>query len=147
MSQRAGRLAAIWRKRFHRGPMDPASHVVLVPGKGLDGSAHQGKKRQVTIIEREEWERLMAETGGALDPSARRANLMVEGIRLADSRSRVLRVGTARVRILGETKPCERMEEALPGLRAAMYPNWAGGAFGEVLDEGLIAVGDPVVWE
>lgn len=142
-----GRLIAIWLKRFHRGPMDPTPHAVVVPGKGLKGSAHQGKKRQVTIIEREEWDRLMAETGGSLDPSARRANLMVEGIRLADSRWRILRVGAIRVRILGETKPCERMEEALAGLKDAMYADWGGGAFGEVLDPGPIAIGDPVTWE
>jgi hypothetical protein len=27
-----------------------------------------------------------------------------------------------------------------------MYPYWGGGAFAEVLDSGLIAVGDPVGW-
>jgi hypothetical protein len=27
-----------------------------------------------------------------------------------------------------------------------MYGNWAGGAFGVILDNGEIAVGDAVVW-
>jgi hypothetical protein len=39
------------------------------------------------------------------------------------------------------------MEEALPGLRAVMYADWGGGAFGEVLEGGTIAVGDVVAWE
>jgi MOSC domain-containing protein YiiM len=51
------------------------------------------------------------------------------------------------VRVAGEVKPCERMEEAVPGLRALMYPDWRGGAFAQVLDGGLVAVGDPVTWE
>ena len=55
-------------------------------------------------------------------------------------------IGACRVRILGETKPCHLMEESVPGLRAAMFPDWRGGAFGEVLDEGNIAIGDAVEW-
>jgi MOSC domain-containing protein YiiM len=68
-------------------------------------------------------------------------------LKLANSGERILLVGTCRVRILGETKPCERMDEAMPGLRKAMYEGWRGGAFGEVLDDGLISVGDLVSWQ
>ena len=60
------------------------------------------------------------------------------------SRGRVLAVGPVRIRIRGETKPCNMLDDAQPGLRAAMYANWAGGAFGEVLDDGEIRVGDEV---
>jgi hypothetical protein len=36
------------------------------------------------------------------------------------------------------------MEEAVAGLRSAMSVPWGGGAFGEVLDDGEIAIGDGV---
>jgi len=140
----AGKLEAIWIKRAHWGPMDAAHTATLVEGKGLVGNANQGGRRQVTIIEKEFWERVMTLLGASLDPSTRRANLMVSGVSLVNARGRTLRIGECRVQLLGETKPCERMEEAQPGLRAALYPDWGGGAFGAVLDSGKIQIGDVV---
>lgn len=142
-----GEILAIWVKRFHRGPMDPVVQAELVVGQGIVGNADQGGRRQVTLIEEEVWQALMAELGGNLPPSTRRANLLLRGLALAESRGRVLAVGPCRIRIYNETKPCERMEEALTGLREAMYPNWRGGAYGEVLVGGPLAVGDEVTWE
>ncbi len=140
------KLEAIWIKRVRRGPMDPARQANVQAGYGIVGNADWGGRRQVTIIQREVWERLMALLDAAVDPSARRANLMVSGVELADSRDRVLQVGQCRIRIRGETRPCERMDEACSGLREAMIPDWGGGAYGEVLDDARIQVGDSVRW-
>lgn len=142
-----GRLQAIWIKRMKRGPMDPVDEANLVAGRGIEENANQGGKRQVTLIEQEIWEELMRNLDASLSPSARRANLMVNGISLAESRGRVLRIGSCRIQVYGETRPCEQMDEALEGLREALKPNWGGGAYGEILDDGRIRVGDAVSWE
>ena len=141
-----GQLEAIWLKRMKGGPMDPVTQVTLKANQGLVGNANQGGKRQVTLIEQEMWQDVMAEMGSSLDPGARRANLMLTGIRLMNTRGRILQIGDCRIRIYGETRPCEVMDEALPGLKQGLDKNWGGGAFGEVLDDGEIAVGDEVKW-
>ncbi|HKY59634.1 MAG TPA: MOSC domain-containing protein [Gemmatimonadota bacterium] len=141
-----GRLEAIWIKRRRGDPMDPVDRARLVADRGLTGNADQGGRRQVTIIARETWDRLMMELGSSVDPSARRANLMVSGLDLEESRERILEVGECRIRIRGETRPCELMDAALTGLRDAMRPRWGGGAYGVVVADGEIRVGDPVEW-
>ena len=147
MSGTTGRIEAIWVKRAKRGVMDAVPTAELVAGEGVKGSADRRGKRQVTLIEREAWSAMMAELSADVPPAARRANVMLSGVRLADTRGRVLRLGSTRIRIAGETLPCERMEEACTGLRAVMRPDWRGGAFGEVITGGIISVGDIAAWE
>lgn len=147
MSGILGRLDAIWIKRAHHGPMDSSGRATLEAGRGLAGNADQGGRRQVTIIDRQAWDRVDEELGEAVDPASRRANLMVSGISLVDSRGRTLRIGPCRLRIYGETRPCNLMEETFPGLRRALSPEWRGGVFATVEHGGEIAVGDAVEWE
>jgi MOSC domain-containing protein YiiM len=140
----SGRLEAIWIKRAKRGPMDPVRSATLARERGIAGNANQGGTRQVTVIESEVFESLRATLDPKVDPTMRRANLMVSGVRLAGSRGCTLRIGACTIELVGETRPCERMDEALPGLRGALEPDWRGGAYGRVLDGGEIRVGDEV---
>lgn len=142
-----GRLEAIWVKRVRRGPMDARERARLIAGKGLEDDANLGLKRQVTILSREQWDDVCRALGRELDPTVRRANLMVSGVDLPESRGRVLRIGGCRIHVNGETRPCRAVDEINPGLREAMDPQWRGGIYGEVLEGGEIAVGDPVAWE
>lgn len=127
--------------------MDPAVRATLVTGGGIAGNADQGGRRQVTLLDLEQWHELMDRLGADLQTSARRANLVIDSLELFDSRGKMLRIGVARLRILGETRPCERMDEALPGLQAAMRERWGGGAYAEIVEGGDISVGDVVRWE
>lgn len=141
-----GKLEAIWIKRAKLGPMDPHNRATLVAGKGLVNNANQGGKRQVTIISKEAWTEVEQELSAEIDPRARRANLLVSGISLMQTRGKILQIGDRRLQIAGETRPCERMDQAHAGLRAALDPEWRGGVFAEVLDDGEIVVGDAVRW-
>jgi MOSC domain-containing protein YiiM len=142
-----GRLRAIYLKRFKKGPMDPRGTATLVAGKGIEGNANQGGRRQVILLSEEAWSDATAELGMPLDPSVRRGNLLLSGVDLEKTRGRTLRIGAARLRIFMECTPCYQMDQAAPGLQEFLLPHWRGGACAEVLAGGEIRVGDAVDWE
>ena len=142
-----GRLEAIWLKRARGGPMDSVDEAVAVEGRGLEGGADFDRDRQVTLVEREVFDRVKGQLDDSVEPVMRRANLMVSGIRLEGTGDQTLAVGDLRIRVRGETRPCGRMDEACEGLVDALDPNWGGGAHGSVLNDATITVGDEVRWE
>ena len=142
-----GRIERIWIKRAHRGPMDSVDRADCISGEGLAGNADRGRRRQITLLECESWDRLMTRLNGIEDPSSRRANLLLSGIALARTRGRIMCIGEVRLLVGGEVTPCERMDDVLPGLQEAMRENWAGGVFTQVMSSGTIHVGDEVTWE
>ena len=142
-----GKLEAIWLKRARGGLMDPVDEAVAVEGRGLEGGSDFDRERQVTLVEREVFDRLKGELEDSVEPVMRRANLLVSGIRLEDTRDQMLAVGDLRIHVDGETRPCGRMDEACEGLMDALDPHWGGGVHGSVLNDATIAVGDEVHWE
>jgi len=147
----SGTIEQIWLKRAKRGPMDPVASARVRTQRGLVGNANQGGRRQITLLEAERWAEHLVAIGrdgdSTLGPIRRRANVLVRGIPLVNARGRVLRIGAVRVQIAGETKPCHQMDEVFPGLQAVMKSAWGGGAFAIILDDGEIAVGDPISWD
>jgi MOSC domain-containing protein YiiM len=137
-----GEVVSIWIKRSHRGVMDPVDEAEAIAGRGLAGNADRNRRRQITIIDETAWNAAATETGHDVDPSKRRANIMLRGINFEQSRGKHLRIGACLIRILGETTPCERMEEAQPGLRNALRTAWRAGVFGEIVEGGPLRIGD-----
>lgn len=127
--------------------MDPVDEATLVAGQGLVGSVGRSRRRQVTLLELENWTRCIAEVGSDANASRRRANIVVSGIALARTRGRMLRIGDVRLAVGGELTPCERMDEVHPGLQTALRPDWRAGVFAQVLAGGVIRVGDTIAWE
>ncbi len=137
-----GTIERLWVKRFAGGPMDPVDELEIALGTGIVGNADQKPPRHVTILSAERWERVCDELGEDVDPVLRRANVVVRGLDLVDSRGRELALGGARLVIRGETRPCRLMEESHAGLQAALDADWGGGAYAEVVAAGTVRVGD-----
>ncbi|MCB2077922.1 MAG: MOSC domain-containing protein [Novosphingobium sp.] len=133
--------------------METVSRVAVTRDGGVAGDARgksmRRKGRQVSLIETESWNAAMSDMGlsgsDALPWHVRRANLLVEGLRLPREPGGVIAIGPSlRIEVTMECDPCSRMEEVRPGLKDALMPDWRGGVLGTVLSDGEIAVGDEV---
>ncbi|MDG2002388.1 MAG: MOSC domain-containing protein [Novosphingobium sp.] len=148
-----GQLAGIARHDRPRGAMEELPCVVVTCDAGVEGdgrgSTHRKKRRQVALIEAESWAAAMAELGlegeDALSWSSRRANLLVEGVKLPREAGKIIAIGkTLRIETTMECDPCSRMDEIKAGLKLALEPDWRGGVLGTVVSDGEIAIGDEV---
>ena len=118
---------------------------VLGDYRGALAAQKPGRKRQVSLIERECWDAALAEIGGSLDWHHSRRNLLLDGLRLLRQPGTRLQIGASLViEITGECDPCERMEALMPGLFAAMTPDWRGGFVGRVEQDGEIALDNEI---
>lgn len=133
--------------------MEPLFLAEVSPATGVANDARGRRKpggtgkRQVTVLSREAWEAACADLGTRLDWTARRANLLVEGLALERTTGSRLRIGDATLEVTGETDPCAKMDQQMPGLEAALRPDWRGGVTCRVLSGGAIAVGDSIALE
>jgi MOSC domain-containing protein YiiM len=143
-----GRLIGIARRDMRRAPMQTVGSIDISLEAGVVGD-HKGakyKRRAVTVLAREGWEAALADLGDAtLDWTLRRANLLVEGVRLPRALGATLRIGPVLLEVTYPTTPCARMDEAREGLRKALHPEWRGGVTCKVLEGGRVAIGDEVV--
>jgi MOSC domain-containing protein YiiM len=102
------------------------------------------RRRQVTLLHAGDWSAACAESECALDWSARRCDLLVEGGPLPMETGAMIRIGTAVLEITGECDPCVRMDAIHEGLRAALTSAWRGGRLARVVEEGDLEIGSSV---
>lgn len=121
--------------------MDRADEVVV---DGIVGNADRGGRRQITLISAERWRVACQLLGEQLDPALRRANVMVSGIDLAETRGRHILLGEVELEITTETVPCRLMDFADAGLMHALHPDWGGGVSTCVVTPGIIHINAPV---
>jgi MOSC domain-containing protein YiiM len=125
-------------------PLQRLPSVVLTAA-GVTGDVPRTKPhRQVTVVAQEAWQRACAELGAEVPWTARRANLLVDGVELLETTGQRLRVGSVLLEITGETKPCSLMDAQHPGLQAALKPDWRAGVTCHILEPGEVKIGDAV---
>ncbi len=144
-----GILKGIARHAFSRGPIELVQTVRVTVGTGLDGDFRGAlkpgrNKRQVSLMEVGDWATAMRLIGHELPWWERRANLLIEDFDLPQSVGVRVRVGAVLLEITKECDPCSRMETVAEGLRAALTPDWRGGALAQVIEGGQISVGDTI---
>jgi MOSC domain-containing protein YiiM len=142
MSDSKATLVAIFLRPGARIPAVQAQSVRAVADIGLEGDHAHGGKRQVTLLSLESWRAACAELGRDLDPSTRRANLVISGLDLESAIGGVVTIGDVVVDVLGETRPCELMDDGgRTGLQKALRPQRRGGVYGRIRSGGQIEVG------
>lgn len=140
-----GRLAAIAIAPKKRGVMQETMFAEVTVPKGITGDARgHFPGRQVTLLFEHDWQAACTDLGKALPWTTRRANLLVSGMDVPAEVGAKLAIGEVLLEVTEETAPCNLMEKAEAGLRAALKPGWRGGVCCKVLAGGTITTGDTV---
>lgn len=146
MSQ--GTLEGIARHQVKKGPLEELDEVDITVDHGVSGDARGDvPDRNVTVLSLEAWQAACDALGQTPSWITRRANLLVSGLDLKDSAGKRLTIGDVVLEVTKETKPCGRMDEAVPGLLKALVPDWRGGACCRVIQGGSVSRGLPVHFE
>lgn len=143
MNAASGTLLAIWLRPGARVPPVAAARAQATARRGLEGDHAGTGKREVTLLSTAAWAAACRELGRELDPSVRRANLLVDGLDLATAIGSTIAIGDVRIEVLGETRPCELMDDGgRTGLMRALQKDRRGGVHGRILVGGELRVGD-----
>jgi MOSC domain-containing protein YiiM len=146
-----GSVVSVHLAREQGAPTFPVPEVRAVAGAGLEGNRYffqpgddGGSGREITLIEREALEALERDHGIELEPGEHRRNVVTAGVPLNDLVGLEFRVGPVRLRGIKLCEPCAYLENLTgrPGLLRGLIHR--GGLVAEILDSGVIRLGDPI---
>jgi MOSC domain-containing protein YiiM len=143
-----GRVEAIWIAHSAGAPAERREEARALPGRGLEGDRHVTGDgtfpsgvpgSALTLIERE----VCASFSPPLAPGEHRRNVVTAGIDLNALVGREFAIGDVRCRGMRLCEPCTVIERyaSRPVLRPLVH---RGGLRADILDDGVIRVGDPV---
>ena len=114
--------------------------ALLVPDHGLEGDAHAGSCRQVSLLAQESIDKMIA-MGAAVGPGDFAENLTVQGLSVMDLPiGAVLQVGEALLEITQIGKACHKGCAIREQVGDCVMPR--EGTFARVLKGGLVRPGD-----
>lgn len=136
------------------GPMKFTSMVEAIAGKGLAGDRYalglgsfskSKGVRDITLIEIEAVWSFFRDSGIDLHPALLRRNIVTEEVRLPELIGATFSIGTVSLVGLRPCPPCLHLTKliGIPDvLRGFAH---CGGIYAQVLNDGIINVGDPVI--
>jgi MOSC domain-containing protein YiiM len=136
------RVLAIALKTARGGPMREVAEADGLVDAGLKCPVWPRKNRGITFLAAGQWKQVCRELAADLPWTLRRANVLLDADGLGDLIGRTVQVGDLRVRITGETAPCDLMDRQHAGLQAALRSDFRGGIHGRILTAGRVRVGD-----
>ena len=148
-----GRVESIHITGAMAQPMESVQEVRAVAGQGLEGdryaigmgtySARPGAWSQITLIEAEAVEALEREMGLELSHGDARRNIVTKGVPLNHYVGREFCVGEVRLQGVLLCEPCDHLGR-LTHRRIPLGLLHRGGLRADILDGGIIHVGDPI---
>ena len=150
----SGTVIAICTTPIHGHATQPQQSVRVIPGLGIEGDRYfgpsgtpgkrEGGGRDITLIAIEALQALESEQQVHLEPGEARRNIVTQGAPLNELLGQEFQVGTVTLRGIRLCEPCDHLAgmtdaRVLPGLVHR------GGLRAEILTEGTISVGDPIL--
>ena len=144
----SGHVEAINVRETSEAAAVSVQRVRLVAGRGLEGDryyapAGAGSGEALTLIAAEALEGLEADTGIRLSAADSRRQVLTRGIDLNALVGREFTVGSVRCRGVELCEPCAHLQSVTQDgvLKGLVH---RGGLRADVLNDGDVAVGDPV---
>lgn len=149
----AGSVIAIYITPTPAAPTQSVEQVRAVPGMGLEGDryfgpAGEGHKRPgagraITLIEIEAIQALQSELGVPFTAAESRRNIVTQNVPLNHLVGQEFQIGQVRLRGVRLCEPCTHLADLTdPRVSSALVHR--GGLRAEILNEGIIHVGDPI---
>jgi MOSC domain-containing protein YiiM len=143
-----GRVEGIFITAVRGELPQPVARVDAIAGQGLEGNRYFSENaepgRALTLIAAEAVEAMEAEHGISLEPRETRRNVVTRGVDVNALVGKRFRIGEVECEGVELCEPCRHLESMTkPGIIKGLVHR--GGLNADILHDGEISVGDPIV--